>query len=145
MLFTIGFTKKTAEQFFTLLKTNKVKRVIDVRANNTSQLAGYAKKVDLAYFLREIIQVEYIQMDDLAPDPKLLKAYRSGDMRWEAYAEAYLSRLYKVRAESVLNHEMLAQGCFLCSEHEPHFCHRRLAAEYINQQWGDSLRIQHLT
>ena len=67
-LFTIGFTKKSAEGFFTNLSKAGVKRVIDIRLNNMSQLAGFTKRDDLRYFLRTICNIDYIHLPELAPN-----------------------------------------------------------------------------
>lgn len=143
-IFTIGFTHKTAEHFFTLLKENKVKRVIDVRAHNTSQLAGFAKNPDLGYLLKEILQVEYVEIPELTPDPNMVKAYRAGEIDWEQYAQTYQERLDEFRVESIVDPALLEHGCLLCSEHEPHTCHRKVAAEYLTHKLRKNMKIQHL-
>lgn len=144
MIFTIGFTHKTAEHFFTLLKKNHIKTLVDVRANNTSQLAGFAKKPDLAFFLKELLNVDYVEIEELTPDPKMVKAYRAGDIPWEAYAEAYRTRLEKFGVESLVDPALLEGACLLCSEHQPHTCHRKVAAEYLQQKLRKNLDIKHL-
>jgi len=142
-LFTIGFTQKSAEQFFSALKNAGVKRVIDIRLNNVSQLAGFAKRDDLAYFLRAICQIDYIHRPDLAPTKELLDAYKKKEIGWEKF-ETQFMRLTRERAiEHALDAVLLDRACLLCSEPEPSCCHRRLVAEYLRDNAGD-IRICHL-
>ncbi|MGF6770085.1 uncharacterized protein (DUF488 family) [Paraburkholderia sp. GAS199] len=141
---TIGFTGKSAKSFFDLLARAGVKTVLDVRLNNTSQLAGFAKKQDLAFFLKQICSAAYIEVKDLAPEAALLKRYQSKLLAWDDYADAYLELLAKRRVESALDAAMFDSACLLCSEHLPHRCHRRLALEYLNSQWGGRLAVTHL-
>lgn len=144
IIYTIGFTGKKAEQFFNLLKAAKVKRVIDVRLNNSSQLAAFAKKDDLAYFLKEICCIEYLHMPNLAPTEDILKEYKKKNMSWAEYEIQY-NHLLKTRAvEEILSEELLASSCFLCSEQSPDFCHRRLAVEYLKMNSPYEIKIKHL-
>lgn len=141
-LYTIGFTKKSAEEFFGLLQDSGARQVIDVRLNNSSQLAAFAKAGkngggDLAYFLREICQMDYQHLPELAPTQEMLDAYRKGGLRWDLYARRYGALLKRRQVEHVLNPESLAGGVLLCSEHEPDQCHRRLAARYLQRAWED--------
>lgn len=143
-LFTIGFTKKSAEAFFSKLQRAGVKRLIDVRLNNVSQLAGFAKRDDLKYFLKTICNVEYVHIPELAPTQEMLDAYkkhRAADWTW--YEREFLDLMRKRRVESILSQEMLDDGCLLCSEDKPENCHRRLVAEYLKQAWSD-VEIQHI-
>lgn len=142
-LFTIGFTKKTAESFFDTLCASGATHLIDVRLNNVSQLAGFAKKQDLAYFLKRICGMEYVHLPLLAPTQELLDEYkkRSGD--WAVYEEHFVRLMKERQIEIELSTDQLADGCLLCSEHEPTHCHRRLVAEYLRDAWGD-LQIEHL-
>ncbi len=140
---TIGFTKKSAQQFFELLRGAGVKRIVDVRLNNGSQLAGFAKKNDLAWFARELCDVEYIHVPSLAPTKELLSGYRKGEISWDTYETRFNALMKTRRIESDLSREDLSDGCLLCSEDQPHHCHRRLVAEYLNKHWGD-LEIEHL-
>lgn len=143
-IFTIGFTKKPASRFFELLRTSGAKRLVDVRLNNSSQLAGFAKKDDLAYFLREICSgMEYLHAPDLAPTKEMLTDYRKELIDWATYEARFLDLMRRRRIEETLEKEAVANGCLLCSEHEPHHCHRRLVAEYLEQHWGD-VAINHL-
>jgi uncharacterized protein (DUF488 family) len=143
-LYTIGFTKKSAEAFFTQLCTSGVKRIIDVRLNNVSQLAGFTKKGDLPYFLRVICGIEYIHMPILAPTKEMLDAYKKQNGNWSAYEQKFLDLLSARRVEDALSKDVLDNACLLCSEDEPDHCHRRLIAEYLNSMW-QNIQITHLT
>lgn len=143
-VYTIGFTQKPAEKFFNLIKENKVKRLLDVRLNNVSQLAGFAKKNDLAFFLDRLCGSEYIHLPDLAPEKSALNAYKKGEMTWGKYEDIYLSLMSKRGIEKELTPSLLENGCLLCSEHLPHHCHRRLVVEYLNEYWGEKFEVIHL-
>ncbi|WP_322092838.1 DUF488 domain-containing protein [Paraburkholderia bannensis] len=141
---TIGFTSKSAERFFGLLRQEKVETLLDVRLNNTSQLSGFAKKADLKFFLSELVGARYVELHDLAPEGEMLKRYMKKELSWDSYAKAYIELLAKRRVESNLDIEQFNRGCLLCSEDKPHHCHRRLAVEYLNERWGNKLKIKHL-
>jgi uncharacterized protein (DUF488 family) len=142
-VFTIGFTKKTAKQFFDALREAGVKRVVDVRLNNVSQLAGFAKRDDLAFFLKEICGIEYAHVPDLAPTQEMLDEYKKLKGDWNTYEARFLDLMNKRQIEDQIPKEIIAEGCLLCSEEKPHHCHRRLVAEYLRQRWG-GLDISHL-
>ena len=142
-LFTIGFTQKRAQQFFDLLINAGVKRVIDTRLNNVSQLAGFAKRGDLEYFLDQIGHIEYVHILDLAPTKDILTDYKKKTGDWETYEQRFLQLMQERQIETKISPEMLDGGCLLCSEAKPHHCHRRLVAEYLNQKWGN-VSICHL-
>ena len=141
---TIGFTKKNAEQFFQLLKKDNIKTLIDVRLNNVSQLAGFAKRDDLKFFLGELCNAEYVHEPDLAPTKDILNAYKKGDITWEKYEEGFLNLMSQRRIEKTFNTLSLEDSCLLCSEHEPHFCHRRLIVEYLNENTNLNFQVKHL-
>lgn len=141
---TIGFTGKSAQRFFDLLKRAQVRTVLDVRLHNTSQLAGFAKKQDLRYFLENLCSAAYVELAELAPEPALLKRYQRNELTWDGYAAAYVELIAQRRVENQLDIELFRSACVLCSEHLPHHCHRRLALEYLNTQWSSRLRITHL-
>lgn len=143
-LYTIGFTKKTAEQFFESLIANKVKRLIDTRRNNKSQLAGFAKKDDLEYFLKKIVNIEYLYKPEYAPSDDILKGYQKKLINWEQYSEKYLELLKQRKILETADLKVLEDSCFLCSEHLPQHCHRSLLAEYLAQHFG-GINIVHLT
>lgn len=142
-LSTIGFTKKTAQRFFELLKRSGARRIVDVRLNNQSQLAGFAKRDDLAWIAWELYGVEYIHLPDLAPTKELLSTYRQGEISWEDYESQFLELMRTRQIEAKVSKEIVSDGCLLCSEDQPHFCHRRLVAEYLNEKWG-GIEINHL-
>jgi len=141
---TIGFTNKTAEKFFSLLRGAGVRTLLDVRLNNTSQLAGFAKKADLKFFLSELLGADFVELGDLAPEKGMLRRYQDKEMTWDSYADAYTELIAKRRVESNLDIALFDRGCLLCSEDKPHRCHRRLAVEYLNSRWGNRLKISHL-
>ncbi|MHC4206507.1 MAG: DUF488 domain-containing protein [Planctomycetota bacterium] len=142
-LYTIGFTKKSAEQFFTILLNNGVRNVIDARLNNTSQLAGFAKLPDLQYFLMEIGNIDYVHRPDLAPTGELLKAYRKKTIDWDTYKQEFITLLRQRSIEGSVDPITLDRTCLLCSEAEPLHCHRRLIAEYLRETLG-GINICHL-
>jgi uncharacterized protein (DUF488 family) len=142
-LFTAGFTKKSAEEFFTLLQKAGVRRVIDVRLNNTSQIAGFAKARDLQYFLRAIGGIDYIHVPDFAPTQEILDDLTKNKGSWENY-ERRFCELMKGRDVAEKAAEMLRDAdCLLCSEPTPEHCHRRLVAEHIQRDLGD-IEVVHL-
>lgn len=142
-IFTIGFTKKSAERFFTELQRAQVKRLIDVRLNNSSQLAGFAKKNDLAYFLKTICGIEYVHLPELAPTAELLDAYKKRKGDWAVYERAFLKLMEARQVEQTIPQDLMDRACLLCSEDRPERCHRRLVAEYLKRNWGN-IDIQHL-
>jgi uncharacterized protein (DUF488 family) len=142
-IFTIGFTETNAEHFFTSLRTAGVKRIIDVRLNNTSQLAGFSKKDDLRFFLREVAGIEYIHIPELAPNQDILDAFKKHKGSWTVYEQEFNSLMAKRGIENFISREITNRGCLLCSEKKPHHCHRRLVAEYLQKHWGD-VSIKHL-
>jgi uncharacterized protein (DUF488 family) len=142
-LFTAGFTRTSAEAFFTRLRESGVRRLIDVRLNNTSQLAGFAKQDDLKFFLREIVGADYVHMPVLAPTQDLLDAFKKHKGSWEAYESAFLSLMRERQIESAVSAELLDGACLLCSEDTPQHCHRRLVAEYL-QARDKRIEIHHL-
>lgn len=142
-VFTVGFTKKSASRFFEMLRASGTKRIVDVRLNNVSQLAGFAKKDDLAYFLKEICAVEYIHLPELAPTQTMLDEYKKKRGDWKDYETQFLALMKQRRIEETVSKAVIEEGCLLCSEDKPHFCHRRLVAEYLKQHWGN-LDIAHL-
>lgn len=141
---TIGFTRTTAKGFFDRLLTARVKKVVDVRLHNTSQLAGFAKADDLAYFLEKIGGIEYAHQPLLAPTDSMLKAYKKEKGDWRAYEERFLGLMSERQIENCFKPEMLDGTCLLCSEATPHHCHRRLVCEYLNEKWGGALEVHHL-
>lgn len=133
---TIGFTKKTAKQFFGLIKESKAKRVVDVRLNNVSQLAGFAKRDDLKYFLKGICGVEYVHLPELSPTKEMLDDYKKNHKNWNLYEKQFLDLMSERKIENKVSQELINDGCLLCSEEKPHHCHRRLVHEYLSNFWG---------
>jgi uncharacterized protein (DUF488 family) len=142
-LFTIGFTGKTAEKFFSLLQENRVRQLVDTRANTTSQLSGFAKLPDLAFFSEKIAGIGYKHEPQFAPSKELLNEYRSKKINWAEYESDYLNLLDSRKVAQKFNVAELHESCFLCSEHAPEKCHRRLLAEYLSKARND-VRIVHL-
>lgn len=142
-IYTIGFTKKSAEQFFNLLRQPGLVRLVDIRLNNVSQLAGFTKMKDLQFFLREINKIDYIHFPELAPTKSILDAYKKNGGDWIVYERQFLDLMAQRRVESKVNRELLDGGCLLCSESTPDNCHRRLVAEYLKEKWGN-VEIRHL-
>jgi uncharacterized protein (DUF488 family) len=142
-LFTIGFTNKKAEAFFENLRKSGVKRIVDVRLNNVSQLAGFSKKDDLRYFLRSIADIDYVHVPDLAPTQVLLDAYKKQKGDWSTYERDFLELMRRRHIETSLQKEINDRDCLLCSEDKPHHCHRRLVAEYLQRHWT-GVSIEHL-
>ena len=140
---TIGFTKKNAEKFFGLIKRSGTKRVVDVRLNNVSQLAGFAKRDDLVFFLKALCDIDYVHLPDLAPTQDMLNDYRKNHKDWDRYKREFLDLMEKRGIESTITRELIADSCLLCSEDKPHHCHRRLVAEYLSDHWGEG-EVNHL-
>ena len=130
-LYTIGFSGKSAERFFTLLREVGVRRVLDTRLNPAGQLSGFAKARDLPYFLKTLCAIDYLPLPRLAPPPALLESYRKKTIDWAGYESVYRRTLEERRAETCVALERLHGACLLCSEDLPSRCHRRLAAEYL--------------
>jgi uncharacterized protein (DUF488 family) len=142
-LFTIGFTHRSAEAFFSALINAKVKRLIDVRLNNTSQLAGFAKRGDLPYFLRTIAAIEYRHFPQWAPTKEILDGYKRRELRWDEYERRFIELLRQRRIEADADRALLDGACLLCSEPKPDRCHRRLVVEYLREH-SSGLEICHL-
>ena len=145
-LYTIGFTQKTAQQFFDMLHNNGVEIIIDIRINNISQLAGFAKGSDLEYFLNKIYEIKYDYRNDFAPTKELLKNYHEKTVSWEEYVHIYNKLLeernsYKNFLKDYANYRKV---CLLCSEAAPEKCHRRLLVEKINDIFTTETEIVHL-
>lgn len=143
-IYTIGFTKKKAEVFFGFVRDNNISTLIDVRLNNISQLAGFAKRDDLRFFLKELCNTEYEHAPELAPTTDILKSYKKGDISWGIYEDKFLNLMAQRNIEKNIPSSILNDSCLLCSEHEPHFCHRRLVVDYLNESAGINLEVKHL-
>jgi len=143
-IYSIGFTQKSAGEFFGALKAHGIERLLDVRLNNTSQLAGFAKQADLAYFLREICGAVYEHEPLLAPTQEMLDAYKKRKGDWGVYEGEFLALMRERNVESAISRESFAKKTvLLCSEPTAEHCHRRLVLEYLQEKWG-GVSIVHL-
>lgn len=143
-VYTIGFTKKPAAEFFETLRSAGVRRLLDIRLNNTSQLAGFAKRDDLDYFFRAICGGEYVHEPLLAPSPDLFEAYKKRKGSWTDYERGFLELMADRRIEDRIDRAGFATPTvLLCSEPTADRCHRRLVADYLRDRWGD-FRVVHL-
>ncbi|MBY5162159.1 DUF488 domain-containing protein [Nitriliruptoria bacterium AS10] len=137
-IFTIGFTQRTAASFFTTLEQAGIERLVDVRRHNTSQLAGFAKRDDLAWFLDRILGAEYVHRPEAAPTSELLASWRAGDLAWEDFATSYRDQIATDRIDDLFSPDDFARPTvLLCSERDPDHCHRRLLVEHLDAHWGD--------
>jgi uncharacterized protein (DUF488 family) len=142
-LFTIGFTNKSASKFFNLLLSHQVKKIIDTRINNVSQLSGFAKGKDLEFFAKSIGNIGYSHELTFAPTKDLLEKYRKKNISWDDYAIQYIELLESRDVANKLKLADLDCACLLCSEDSPEKCHRRLLADYIKNKFSD-IEIVHL-
>ncbi|HBT77030.1 MAG TPA: hypothetical protein DEB39_08915 [Planctomycetaceae bacterium] len=142
-LFTIGFTQKSAEEFFTLLIDARVNKVIDIRLNNMSQLAGFAKREDLRYFLKSIAGIDYVHLPQFAPTQEMLDRLKKKEGDWSDFRDTFQRLIRDRQIEKTVSPLELDGGCLLCSEVKPDECHRKLVADYLNEVWGD-IDIVHL-
>jgi uncharacterized protein (DUF488 family) len=142
-LYTIGFTKKNAKTFFTKLRNAGIAKVIDIRLNNVSQLAGFAKRDDLVFFLKELCNCGYKHMPELAPTKEILDLYKGKKIDWNEYVRRFLKLITERKIENKIIVEELDNACLLCSEPTPEQCHRRLVSEYLKGHFGN-IEIKHL-
>jgi uncharacterized protein (DUF488 family) len=142
-IFTIGFTKKNAKTFFSKLRDAGVTNLIDVRLNNVSQLAGFAKRDDLIFFLKELCNCDYKHIPDFAPTKEILDAYKKKEIDWAGYERHFNNLIKKRKIENMISEKDLNNTCLLCSEHTPEQCHRRLVAEYLQNNFAN-IQINHL-
>ena len=143
-LYTIGFTHKSAQDFFGLLKGAGIRRVLDVRLSNTSQLAGFTKMQDLPYFLDALCGADYVHEPLLAPTRELMERYRKGKSSREEFRAGYLRLLAERRVAERLERKVLeGPTALLCAETDAAQCHRSFAAEYLARRWPD-LKPVHL-
>ena len=143
-LFTIGFTQTSAEHFFRRLIDSDVERVIDVRLNNTSQLAGFAKAKDLKFFLNTLGEIDYVHEPLLAPTQKILDAYKKHKGEWAEYEKRFLDLLHERKIDERLDVSLFDGSCLLCSEAKHHHCHRKLIAEYLSDRWVQPIEVKHI-
>ncbi len=144
-IYTAGFAEWTAEQFFGVLSGHSVTRLIDVRLKPSSQLAGFAKQRDLIFFMKKLCNADYVHELLLAPSSEILDAYRKKKLSWSEYETEYLELMKRRRVEDKLDPDIFSGlPVLLCSEHRPEHCHRRLAVEYLQKEWGVFADIVHL-
>ena len=137
-VFTIGFTQTTAADFFGRLRRYGIRRLVDVRLNNVSQLAAFAKRDDLSFFLKELCGAEYLHEIRLAPTQEMLDAYKKQKGSWDVYAALFLDLIKERRIETELNPDLFdVPTALLCSEPTADHCHRRLVVEYLQGRWSD--------
>jgi len=142
-LFTIGFTQKSAEEFFTLLKKAGAHRIVDIRLNNTSQIAGFAKARDLEYFLRAINGIDYLHLPNLAPTQEILDGLKKNKGSWAEFESQFKELIVDRRIDETVAEALRENDCLLCSEPTPEHCHRRLVAEYLQERLGN-IEVIHL-
>ena len=142
-IYTIGFTRKSAEGFFGAIRESGARHLVDVRLFPASQLSGFAKREDLRFFLENLCGIGYSHRPELAPTKTMLDGYRKGHKDWRKYEDQFLGLMSDRKVENSLKREDMAEGCLLCSEDDPHHCHRRLVAEYLDGKWG-GISIKHL-
>jgi len=143
-IYTIGFAKKSAEAFFGALRKAGIKRLVDIRLNNTSQLAGFTKRDDLKFFLKELCNSEYIHEPLLAPTPEILNSYKKKKISWQEYEQRFLELMSERKIEEKIDQSLFnGPTVLLCSEPKADRCHRRLVLEYLQNNWGN-LKIMHL-
>lgn len=142
-VFTIGFAKKSAREFFKILQQAGVKRVIDIRLNNVSQLAGFTKKNDLEFFLKAIAGIEYLHRPELAPTKEILDGYKKKKLGWIEYEKQFSKVMVDRRIENIVTPDELDHACLLCSEPMADKCHRRLVSDYLRSKLGN-VEICHL-
>jgi uncharacterized protein (DUF488 family) len=142
-VYTIGFTRKSAAEFFGLLRGAGVRRLIDVRLNNVSQLAGFSKRDDLAFFVKELCGADYVHEPRLAPTQEMLDAYKKAKGDWAEYERRFLRLVADRQIEARLDRGLFDGAALLCSEPTPEHCHRRLVVEYLAGKWG-GIEVVHL-
>lgn len=136
-IYTIGFTKKSAADFFGALSHVGIQQLVDVRLNNVSQLAGFTKRDDLAFFMSVICHGTYLHEPLLAPTQEMLDRYKKGGGKWSEYEVAFLDLMAARRIEEKIDPSLFARRTvLLCSEPTPDRCHRRLVVEYLGERWG---------
>ena len=136
-IYTIGFAKKSAEAFFGALRKPEIKRLIDIRLNNTSQLAGFTKRDDLKFFLKELCGAEYVYEPLLAPTSQILNSYKKKEISWQDYEKQFGQLMTERKIEEKIDLNLFnGPTVLLCSEAKPEHCHRRLVLEYLQNKWG---------
>lgn len=143
-IYTVGVSGLSAEDFFERLKKAGVKKVIDTRLWAGSQLAGFAKKKDLPYFLKEIVGIDYEYRKELAPSDDILKPFKNNQLSWADYEIQYIDLIDHRNIANILRPDEVHEACFLCACKTEHNCHRRLLVEYLQREWHRPVEIVHL-
>ncbi|MCL1872673.1 MAG: DUF488 domain-containing protein [Clostridiales bacterium] len=145
IIYTIGFTQKTAQRFFEIIQNNGIKLVIDIRLNNASQLAGFSKGNDLKYFLSKICGCDYTHRVDFAPTKEILDGYKGKIITWPEYEMQYTSLIYNRGSLGgfIEKYNKYQKVCLLCSEPTEANCHRRLFAEMLAKEY-QQITIKHI-
>jgi uncharacterized protein (DUF488 family) len=143
-VYTIGFAQKSADEFFGALRQAGIKRLLDVRLHNSSQLAGFTKKSDLPFFLKEICGAEYVHEPMLAPSQELFDYYKKQKGTWEEYERRFLALMAERKVEEKIDPSIFeVPTVLLCTEPTAERCHRRLVLEHLQSKWGD-IEMVHL-
>ncbi|HUI40492.1 MAG TPA: DUF488 domain-containing protein [Terriglobia bacterium] len=147
VLFTIGFTRKTAQEFFNLLESAGVRKLVDVRENRVGQLSGFAKFPDIAFFLDRLLGIQYVHEPRFAPTPEIRDRYQA-TKDWDEYERSF-RLLMEERAvpQEIDAADYEGNVALLCSEPTPEKCHRRLIAEMLLAHWtaeGHEVEVHHL-
>jgi len=136
-IYTIGFTQKSAEEFFRRIRMHRIKRIVDIRIHPDGQLSGFARKDDLPFFLNELADgCGYLYMPNLAPTKEILKSYRENN-DWDIYVKRFEALMDQRNIPAALQPNDFDEACFLCSEDKPDQCHRRLVAERLAKNWNN--------
>lgn len=140
---TMGYEKKQPKEFFDLINAHGIKRVIDIRLYNNSQLSGFTKQNNLKYFLKELLDVDYIHIPLMAPSKKIFNDHKNNGLAWKDYERRFKRLINHRKIERLIDQRDIDGACLLCYESEATNCHRRLVAEYLQSHYSD-IEIIHL-
>ncbi|MBM3495681.1 MAG: DUF488 domain-containing protein [Armatimonadetes bacterium] len=142
-IYTIGFAGRTAQSFFEDLASSGVRSLLDIRLRPDGQLAGFAKRQDLPFFLQRLVDgCAYRHLPELAPTDAILKTFRA-EKDWDAYVTAFEALMDERNIPGELDPTIFGDACLLCSEATVAQCHRRLVAERLARAWPGT-EIRHL-
>ena len=142
-LYTMGYTQKTAEKLFNLLSEHEIKRLMDIRLHNNTQLAGFTKQNNFKYFIERLSDIEYRHIPLMAPSKDIFDDYMKNGLEWEGYELRFKRLIDQRKIEQLINEDEIDGACMLCCEPEATNCHRRLVAEYL-QNYFKNIEIIHL-
>lgn len=142
-VYTAGFTKWLAEDFFEKLNALNINKLIDIRLRPNSQLSGFTREVNFSYFLKKLSHVEYEHQINLAPTKELLNRRRKNNLSWPEFESEYLNLLTEDILEYCFKEISKQNILFLCSESEPQFCHRRVLTDKL-LSLNSELKVTHL-